>query len=786
MGVNINSAFMLEGANLPYQIPTYASCATPDPILESIQMFSKAREELRIAKLEFYQAVNEAEADNDVLTEGVLEKAWTRIREIIDSVIRALVDFKNFIVRKIMGAAKKNQEDNKKKHESISAPVHLNDGEILDRFADSMHFSITGYGLEKNGRKLYNEPPKIAGWDFLEGFVKSINSITTNTSELVRSNRANSLSDDMNKLHQLMDDATKIMCGEANPSNFIEACKKYLMGDTVSITIDKDTARKYFDAWNAKTGDALLDQTMQEVKNAEKEYGKMIDYLKRLKQWAENINKTKIIDQNSVDALAYRNVEQNISKIFAAITTACTNIENLAMRYNQCISARFQCASTLNSEISNVVARVKTEVMKSVDASAKNETVYLCREDYEIFDDVLTGFCESCDALQNAESVASFSTYINEHVLLIEADAPEEGIGQKLDRLVGLIVNMFSKFSISVNQFVKLDQKWFNDNNAKLKDPNFKFPEPDGNIDDWIPYNTDLISKKIEVDKFDTANADIMGKLESNETFAAHIISKIGGTTSTNTNQQDGNGAFAARCKAIYEGGDKQSIKVSEVQKNKDTYLNYCIGYMQGENGGLFKSIIEDTKTLDESKKTALRELKDKEEAAAQAKKDQEAQKATNDQQTSSQSNNNKSTTVGQSSTPSPNSDASIASQGAAKNEASTEEYGFNLARALGINENSIIYELTMPKVSNSDTSGEGNDGSKAEDNEFKVLKEKCTRYFTMMGNAVGARMSASIQCYKQYRSLLKWAVKGGSTDNATQQQTDDSIAGQGAAAAKA
>ena len=58
-----------------------------------------------------------------------------------------------------------------------------------------------------------------------------------------------------------------------------------------------------------------------------------------------------------------------------------------------------------------------------------------------------------------------------------------------------------------------------------------------------------------------------------------------------------------------------------------------------------------------------------------------------------------------------------------------------------------------------------------------------------MMGNAVGARMSASIQCYKQYRSIFKWAVKGSGSpstaDNNEAQQQDDSIAGQGAAAAK-
>lgn len=786
MGVNINSAFMLEGANLKYQIPVAVSCATPDPILESIRMFSEAKEELRTAKLEFYQMIEES---GDILNEGVLEKVWTKITKIVDTVIKALVSFKNFVVEKIMGMAKKTQDENKKKREETDFG---NVGELLDRYTDSMYFNINGYGLDKNGRKLYENPPQLAGWKFLEGFVSDINSIATSASELIKSGRANSLSENMNKLQQLIADETKIMCGEQNPRNFVTTCKEYLMGKTSSITINKETARRYFDAWNAKLGDNLLAQTTQEVKNAEQEYTKMINYLQDLKAWAEKLQRTEIINPNSVDAIAYKNVETNLSKIFAAVNTACTNIESLAMKHTQCISARFQCAATLNGEIIGVVNRVKSTVMRAANEKETNESVvYICKEDYELFDDALAGFCEGCAELQSGESRAAFTQYLNEHVLLVEAEAPQETIGDKLDKLIALIVNMFSKFAMSVNQFAKIDQTWFNNNSAKIKDPNFKFPQQDGNIDDWIPYNTDLISKKIEVDKFDIANADIMAKLESNDTFAAHILSKISGgnTTPQNSNGDGENGSFAAKCKAIYEGGDKQSIKVSEVQKNKDTYLNYCIDYMQGEQGGLFKSIIEDTKTLDESKKTALRELKDKEKAAEQAKKEQEAQKQ-QDKQQNSQSGST--TTVGQSSTPSPNSDAPIASQGAVKNEASTEEYGFNLARTLGINENSIIYELTMPKNPTSDASGNNSQAGESgnqDNNEFKVLKEKCTRYFNMMGNAVGARMSASIQCYKQYRSIFKWAVKGGgdnpTAENGEAQQQDDSIAGQGTAAAK-
>lgn len=789
MGVNINSAFMLEGANLKYHIPVAVSCATPDPILESIRMFSEAKEELRAAKLEFYQVIEEG---GDILNESVLQTVWSKIGKVIDTVIKALVKFKNFVVEKIMGMTKKAQDDNKKKREEVDFG---NVGELLNRYTDSMYFDITGYGLKKDGRKLYDKPAQLAGWKFLEDFVNNdINPLVTHTSELIKAGRANSLSDSMNKLHQMIADANNEMCGESNPKNFVSTCKEYLMGKASTITITKETARQYFDAWNAKLGDNLLAQTVQEVKNAEQEYTKMINYLQNLKSWAEKLQKSGVVDPNSVDAMAYKNVETNLSKVFAAVNTACTNIDALAMRYTQCISARFQCASTLNSEITGVVNRVKSTVMRAANEKAANESVvYVCREDYEFFDDALTGFCEGCAELQNNDSRAAFTQYLNEHVLFIEADAPQETIGQKLDKLIALIVNMFSKFAMSVNQFAKIDQTWFNNNSAKIKDPNFQFPQQDGNIDDWIPYNIDLISKKIEVDKFDTANADIMGKLESNDTFAAHILSKIGGNAATQTNVGDGeNGSFAAKCKAIYEGGDKQSIKVSEVQKNKDTYLNYCIDYMQGEQGGLFKSIIEDTKTLDESKKTALRELKDKEKAAEQAKKEQEAQKQQANQNKQQNSQASSTSTVGKSSSPSQNSDAPIASQGAAKNEAFTDEYGFNLARTLGINENSIIYELTMPKNTTSDASGntdQGGNGGNQENNEFKVLKDKCTRYFNMMGNAVGARMSASIQCYKQYRSIFKWAVKGSGSpstaDNNEAQQQDDSIAGQGAAAAK-
>lgn len=793
MGVTLSSSLLYEGACERFNPPLKEMRYSPNIYMESIDLVSEIKQDLMNLKMDIYSLVESKEYES--LNEaGKIREFGAKLDQFFMGIINALKKAKDWIIDKIMSGAKyilslgkKKSSDSVVKTDSTDSRTrkieyNLDDPDTVLILLDNNMFEMNGvYPDIRYDDLLYSESlAKFTDVDF-DRLITSLNHINADIVNLSIETIRADMDSILNSYMNWMDNALSSFIGGGKVDTsapFSQSVKKYYIGDIGDILADRDAVVGAYTRIT-KYGDAAK-KLIKQKSDIERQYNELSKSIDRLRKESKNFadNAANVVNPNSVDAYAFKQIEDKLALIFNKVTNISNIITTVSSNHVTALAVKVECMTIANMQDNRIVTEAKRVVKKKIENGDINEgTVYLDREMYSIFEDALTEFCEQCALLKEYNLRQDFTHYVNEHVFLeVDMDTVKQSASSRIEKVVNLIVNMFKKFAMSVNQFLKLDQRWFSNHANMVKSADFKFPQQDENIEDWIPYNIDLINKKIAIAQFDENNNELMKNLENDETFAKHIFSIIGGNTNDAGNGD--NASFAVRCRTLYEGGgQKQSIKVSELQKSKDKYYDYCVGYMQGENGGLYKSIVEDTKTLDKSKAYVNRVLKQREKQAEQAKK-QQAQQAKQQQTTT--------TTQQQSTT---NTNASIADQGKQQvtNNAATEEYGFSLAEALGIAENSLIHELTTPK--SPDNGGSSNDNSTqtqtgTENDSLKELQDKATRYFTMMGNAIGARMSASLQCYKQYRSIFKWAVKEDNKskntetgENAQGNKEDDSIA---------
>lgn len=301
------------------------------------------------------------------------------------------------------------------------------------------------------------------------------------------------------------------------------------------------------------------------------------------------------------------------------------------------------------------------------------------------------------------------------------------GLGQKIS-------NLIQRFITNVSSFITNDKKFFDDNEQKVKGSEFKFPSQGEVVNDWQYFNIDILSKKIDLPKFNPSDTGLMEALSSDEEFAKLLYKAVGineDAASKNLENKEESTSFMNTIKGAFYTAPKGDKKISELQNEKDKMFDFCKEFVKGKDGNIIKNI-----------QSANNELNAGKAAAEKAVADAEQQQSSSNDSSKPADNSNQ--------------DTQQQTQSTENNNNSTQEssiFDMDLSYVFGVSETSILDEIGLPKITDEDRE---KSGSKS---DASNMKNKLKRYYVMCGNLIGAQMSSAQMAYKQYRDLFKWAI---------------------------
>lgn len=739
MGVNMCSSLLVNrrttNIDIPLRVPTMESYYIP-----SLSVINDLNEELRKTHIELYEM-----STIGILSEAnVLRQVTVTINKIIDSVINALRTVLKSITNAInaylvKAKAKQSVRDTKELYKLIDDYYSHNMYFNMDIYQNKLKSSLTSYNVPIIDTAVTNE-----------SITRTIDDMNYYLKNSVRLDQ-NTIKDGMEQYkEQLIKNRTelrKILTGERSitgaelddQTKFRQQLINYYIGEKSNTLISHSVAINAVDNINNSLGYTGLIQDLTKTKsNIEKYYNSLISRLTVFKKQANDIisNPEKHIEGDNEE------LEIKVEKCITIVAQAAIMISNILNSTMQdhltAFTVKLECINMMKNQDTEIINNVISTIKKTMGV---NESQIRMNDNRKIVDEMnesLTQYFEGCFMLKEETSRLEYEKMVYPHILQ-EAEGDD---GNFIDSIIQKIVTMFKNWLGSLNIIMEKDKDWFNDNEQAIKDANFKFPSEDGEIPDWVNFKLDRIEKSFDIPTFDEGNPQLMSDLESDETFGKFLYSKIGGSESDITTDEAKNGNFAMKCRALFGDGKEEKIKVSDLISDKNEFFDYCKNYLDGENGGIYKSIQKDTKALDQSKKNVMRNIK-KYNSSSKPEEGKSEETKTTDTPKSTTTDGNK-TEVKSSETKT------------AKNESVVFDTNIDLAQILGLSESfNILNELSLPKESeNVDKEG------KEIKSEAKLLKEKASRFFTMTGNALGAKMTVSMKAYNQYKALFKWALK--------------------------
>lgn len=733
MGINISPSLLLNEDT--FDISTLCSV----PVIESyylpcLDMIHEVNTMIRNSHLELYKII---EMDEDVALDPVQEANIIntfvkKIGEIFDKIIQGIKKIKDFIVAQITKVINKvKMKIEKKVMDQIK--------KLPDLYNEDQYFTLDLYS---NVLKDTLTNPNIPDRDLIftnknfDHFLDKINTPTQLTfNDDALKNYSARIKAETERDRRDLRSALAGVKSTTEDLNDIVAFKKQLsnfyIGEQTSRRVDRAFLSRAIE--NIGNYSDMLTK-MTTVKNEiDKKYNDLMVRINKIrKQSNDNLSTMKGDTSYNAD-------------YFTQISNTVISLSNMVNGYLQdhmtAYMVKLDCIIAMQNQDIDIVNRVKNLVYKT-----NNESYVIERELEDGMEQAFTEYCEGCFLLKEHVERVHLTAFVNESVYLTEADKDPNFVS----RIIEMITSMFKKFLTNLNQLIGVDKKWFEQNEQKIKGNDFVFPGKE-NIGEWVPYRREMLEKPFNIPVFNMDDHSILDNLKDDETFAKFLFNKIGANENM-IQGDDANGSFANKCKAIYAGGEAKEISPADLTKDKDGMFDYCKNYNQGEGGGIYKSIVADTNKLDQSKKAVMRALNSYKPEAKPA-------------ETNTETNPNDANK--------PTNDANKPAENAPKDTSATpkEENTLDIVSLFGITESTnILQELTTPDIAKEDKDGMKENikaGGGDSDEGMKTLKEKATRYFTMTGNALGAKMTASMQCYKQYKQIFKWALKA-TTDRPT------------------
>lgn len=745
MGFDIGRAMIMETMATPnytyYNIESYFT--------KSLELTNQFNEEMRMYHLEFYNidSLNESIQSTIISKIGnIFKNIIAFIKKIKDAILSAIREFK----RKLR---KKDKEDK----------YHLG-ADILKNYQKEDYFTMSIYSNTLSDAFLNKNDPPIdldfipeRKFESMQDFIFAAWDGTPNAEEAIKS--TNDLLEDYKGI---VNDVFYKLAGTVKESPEVykdkAKFKEILTNKYIGTRSEKEINNviAVTASTNMEVYDSLINNFDKMYSSVNTTYNKLEG---RLDKFRTNMFSIISNPEKHTSSEEYQKMVTKIATMAIAISSIITDICNMHLNS---IGIKLDCINTMLDQDNAILDRVKRIINKG----KVNESFIVDTDDS--LDMASRGLYEACLNYQDALSNLNF---VNELSIITEADGdqqqPEQGQqntqqqttqqqttvdkDQKLatnnkssikDRAIELfrkavenLKNMWNKFLEKVKQFT--ERPWLQNNKDALL--NLQLPKSNEGLEDWTTFNTDLIKQKLQLPVFDPNNSQLMNDLESDDTFSKVIYKAIGGNFESKI---DSDASYIDHCKGLY--GIKENdgkIGLDKVQPMIKDMVEYCEQFLSDGSNSITASIRNDMQQLDRSKKIIEQAIKEEKKNISDPNK-----KTTN---------TTSNTTTQQ--------QAKQDQQQSSGNDNKVDE-SFSAAAIfglIGVNEvkmpNDVKSTSDIEKTDQKQTVKNANDGTV---DTMNKIDEKAMRYFRMVGNAIGARMTQSVACYRQYISVLKWAMK--------------------------
>lgn len=728
MGFDIGRAMIMETVTMPnytyYNIESYFT--------KSLELTNQFNEEMRMYHLEFFSInpLNESVVGTIVNKIGnIFKNIIAFIKKIKDAILSAIKEFK----RKLR---KKDKEDK----------YHLG-ADILKNYQKEDYFTMSIYSNTLSDAFLNKNDPPIdldfipeRKFESMQDFIFAAWDGTPNAEEAIKN--TNDLLEDYKGI---VNDVLYKLAGTVNESPEVYKdkvkFKEILTNKYIGMKSEKEINNviAVTASTNMEVYDSLINNFDKMYSSVNTTYSKLE---RRLDKFRTNMFSIISNPEKHASSEEYQKMVTKIATMAIVISSIITDICNMHLN---AIGIKLDCINTMLDQDNAILDRVKRIINKG----KVNESFIVDTDDS--LDMASRGLYEACLNYQDALSNLNF---VNELSTITEADDDQQqtkvGKEQKLatnnkssikDRAIELfrkavenLKNMWNKFLEKVKQFT--ERPWLQNNKDALL--NLQLPKSNEGLEDWTTFNTDLIKQKLQLPVFDPNNSQLMNDLESDDTFSKVVYKAIGGNFESKI---DSGASYIDHCKGLY--GIKENdgkMGLDKVQPMIKDMVEYCEQFLSDGSNSITASIRNDMQQLDRSKKIIEQAIKEEKKNISDPNKKTTTTTNTTTQQQAKQDQ-----------------------QQSSGNDNKVDE-SFSAAAIfglIGVNEvkmpNDVKSTSDIEKTDQKQTVKNANDGTV---DTMNKIDEKAMRYFRMVGNAIGARMTQSVACYRQYISVLKWAMK--------------------------
>lgn len=631
MGLILSRNLLLEGANSQFAIPEYKRVF--NPIYEQsylLEIASDFNEEIRNANLLFLELYS---PEYDALNEGA---RWDKIVRIAKNILDALIKIvdnarKKFseIFNKAMStlALKNNASKHKrnKKAEAIPEPTYIG---TLSKALAEKDYTVNITDIKPTDALTNKDFPKAKldafhRVDFMMHDLSHVSGSLRKETDLTASkNLVDAVAADLSEFRKSVGDE---LFGNFSydPSNLTNSASKVAIEAFGSEKVQSVpvTVELFVQAKTNKDNAANITSGVQDLsKSIDSSYANLKDIIQVInkdisgKFAAKDITSGPYVDHAAQIREIISSIQNSSNIITDAIGAHLLLVGAKTRRIIQIYGAKAQSTGALDKCDEIVLSYLKDHEGNPEDVIVgKNDVAFgeavedfnyimaIIKESYRelSYNDLLHSVLEADgdnnqQQNQNAQQQTTQQTTTTTTTNNQQNNEKSKVLGI-VDRVMKAFADLWTKFQDRIKNFVALDAAWWNQHKVAVS----KLDISKVKVNQWYNYDLDKFTRDSYIN-WDPNSPD----LESDDAMEKAIYNKIGGTPTVADDA-----SFNEKVKSLYytryidNQGENSGVEFGSIGMNKQDMDRYLDDFVKGFNGGILKSIRDQSNKLDQDYK---------------------------------------------------------------------------------------------------------------------------------------------------------------------------------------
>lgn len=629
MGLVLSHNLLLEGANSQFAIPEYKRIYMT-PFYEQsyiMEMISDMNEDIRQGNMIFLELFN---LDFDSLNEGA---RFEKITKAINSIVQAAIGMVKKawkIISGIFDKARKNiistidsiQKKRPKEVKEMDNPTYVG---ILSRALNEKDYTISIANIKPTDRLRNPNFPKakLDAMNRVDFMMHDLSNTTENLSKITdlraTKNLTDSIADNLSEFRKAVGD--ELFAGyEFDPKNLnisADNIKVEAFGSQGSITVPV-TPDLYLQALsNVQTGKEDIDNVLKSKSDIDRNYANLIDILQLISKdinqfYAANIITTGPYAKQAED---FRSIIGSIQGSIAIVQDAINAHVNLIsykfVRVHQIYSGEGSSNKVVKfcdklvldylhknkGNLSDVVVKSSDDLAFAESVENFNYSLAMIKEAYRelSYNDLLHSVLEDGENNNQQTTTQQTTTTTTTANTNQNTNNIKSKVLNVVDRIVQKFSELWKKFQERTGLLVKADAVWWNRHKIAVS----KLDISKVKVNQWYNYDLDKFTRDSYVE-WDPNSPD----LESDQAMERAIYNKIGGTPTA-----EDDASFNDKVKTLYytryinNQGENSGVEFGSIGMNKQDMDRYLDDFVKGFNGGILKTIRDQSTKLDQDYK---------------------------------------------------------------------------------------------------------------------------------------------------------------------------------------